>query len=855
MGLFDRDSGLSAEHWLEKGMQLEQQGRMDEALGCYESAALLMPELARAHFNRGNILLDRGDAQDALDAYLRAIKYKPDSAAAYFNIGSAHLRLENSEAAVAAYRQAVALKPDFADAHAGLEAALQMAAETYFQQGLAKQDLQQFDSAKLFYREAIKIRPSHVEACNNLAGILVLDGELDEAAAYFRRAVDAEPANAATLMNLANTQKALGQLPDAAASYRRVLEIVPNDLAALLKLGDVLVDLGEPASAIATYRRALEIEPGSAEAHSNLGVAYKKSRQLDAAAACFRQAVAIRPDFAEGHVNLGNVLQALGQIDAAAASYGRALEIKPDFAEAHSNYGTLFQLLDKLGLAEQSYRRALEINPDLAIAHNNLGIVLSLGRRFDDSIASYERAIAVAPTYAEAYANLGGVLKDVGRLDQALASLRRALELDANCALAHNNLLFIHNYVAGQPAPLLLADARRFGEMASRLARPYTQWPNASDPERRLRVGFVSGDLCDHPVGYFLVNVLAALSSQASERLELFAYPTRACDDGTSQRLRASFKGWHSAVWLSDEALAQRIRDDGIDILIDLSGHTAHNRLTVFAWKAAPVQVSWLGYFATTGVAAIDYFIADHWTLPPEQEAHFSERIWRLPETRLCFTPPIAEIAVGALPALTNGYVTFGSFNNLSKVNDAVVALWAQVLNAVPGSRLFLKCHQLGEASERQSTCVRFAAHGIHPGRLLFEDYVPREDYLAAYQRVDFALDPFPFPGGTTTVEALWMGVPVLTLAGERFLSRQGVGLLMNAGLPEWVATDPADYVARAVSHAGDLQRLASLRSGLRQQVLDSPIFDAPRFAMHFETALRGMWRSWCAEEARAIRE
>jgi protein O-GlcNAc transferase len=258
------------------------------------------------------------------------------------------------------------------------------------------------------------------------------------------------------------------------------------------------------------------------------------------------------------------------------------------------------------------------------------------------------------------------------------------------------------------------------------------------------------------------------------------------------------------------------------------------------------VQLSWLGYFATTGVAAVDYFIADPWTLPPDQEAYFTEKIWRLPETRLCFTPPKADVAVGPLPALSNGYVTFGSFNNLSKMNDAVVTLWAQVLHAVPGSRLFLKYQQLAEASVRQSTCERFAVHGISPGRLIFEDYVPRANYLAAYQRVDIALDPFPFPGGTTTVEALWMGVPVLTLAGERFLSRQGVGLLMNAGLPEWVASDPRDYVARAVAHAGDLQDLASLRNGLRQQVLASPIFDSPRFARHFEAALRTMWQKWC---------
>jgi predicted O-linked N-acetylglucosamine transferase (SPINDLY family) len=352
-------------------------------------------------------------------------------------------------------------------------------------------------------------------------------------------------------------------------------------------------------------------------------------------------------------------------------------------------------------------------------------------------------------------------------------------------------------------------------------------------------------------VGYFLEGVLAALTSQASGRLALYAYPTRVFSDEISQRLRAHCRGgWHSAVGLSDEALAGRIREDGIDILVDLSGHTAHNRLPVFAWKPAPIQVSWLGYFATTGVAAMDYFLADPWTLPIEQEAYFTEKIRRLPETRLCFTTPEAKVEVSALPALVNGYITFGSFNNLSKMNDAVVQLWARVLHAVPSSRLFLKYKQLAEESVRQSTYARFSAHGIAADRLIFEDYAPRANYLTAYHRVDIALDPFPFPGGTTTVEALWMGIPVLTLSGERFLARQGVGLLMNAGLPQWIASDHDDYVALAVAHASDLNGLSALRSRLRQQVLASPIYDASCFAQHFEAALRDMWLIWCKSDS-----
>jgi predicted O-linked N-acetylglucosamine transferase (SPINDLY family) len=286
-----------------------------------------------------------------------------------------------------------------------------------------------------------------------------------------------------------------------------------------------------------------------------------------------------------------------------------------------------------------------------------------------------------------------------------------------------------------------------------------------------------------------------------------------------------------------------------IDILIDLSGHTGDNRLPMFAWKPAPVQVTWLGYFATTGVAAIDYLIADPWTLPKSEESSFSETIWRVPETRLCFTPPAILLNVTPPPMLVNGHITFGCFNNLTKMNEQVVALWARILAAVPNSRLYLKARALGEVAVQQSVMKRFAEHGIDPQRLTLETYVPRANYLEAYNQIDIALDPFPYTGGTTTVEALWMGVPVLTLAGKQFLARQGVGLLMNAGLPEWVASDQDDYLSRAIAHASDMQRLASLRAGLRQQVLASPIFDASRFARYFEAALRGMWEKWCHDQ------
>ena len=542
---------------------------------------------------------------------------------------------------------------------------------------------------------------------------------------------------------------------------------------------------------------------------------------------------------------LGAALQAQGKD--ALSPMERARTLLPDDAEAHNNLGAVLKTHGQLDEAAASFRRALEIKPDYAEAHSNLGTVLQDFSRLDDAVTSYRRALAIKPGLAEVHGNLGNALNDLGQFDEAAASMRRALEINPDSAVARSNLLFAHNYKADLPAAMLLDEARQFGALVTRQARPHTDWRNPPYPGRCLRVGLVSADLRNHAVGFFLEGMLAALASRAAGSLELIAYPCDPRTDELTDRIKSVCHDWRPAAGLGDEALARQIRNDGIDILIDLAGHTAHNRLPLFAWKPAPVQLSWLGYFATTGVAQIDYLLADPHTLPPGEECHFTETVWRLPETRLCFTAPAYDIPVGPLPALANGCISFGCFNHLAKMNDAVVALWSRILLAVPGSRLLLKNRQLADAGARDATLARFAAHGIGAARLILEGPSARAEYLAAYQRVDLALDPFPYPGGTTSVEGLWMGVPMLSLALQSFLSRQGVGILMNAGLPNWIATDAEDYVARAIAHARDIPRLAALRCGLRQTVLASPLFDAPRFAGHFEAALRAIWSQWCS--------
>ena len=756
---------------------------------------------ATSFIDQGNALEDQGLLDQALERYDAAIRLAPDLPRAHLNRGNALLALGDPEGAAGAYATALVHDPNYAAARYNL--------------GNAYVRLNRPQDAVAAYLRALALKPEFADA------------EVALGALY----------------------EDLGQRVAAVASYRRALEINPNYAPVHANLGNVLQDLGQFEEAIASYRRALELDPQLAMAHFGLGNALQVLGQHEDAVTSYHRLLQRNPDFALAHGNLGNALQALGRHEEAVASYRRVLQIAPDLAKAHFDLGNALHSLAHFREAIASYREALRLDPNHVDAYCRLGNLLVEDGHFDEAFAYYRRALELQPENADVHSHMGYAFRRLGQMEKAIASYRSALEFEPDSALALRNLLFLENSLASQPAEALLAKARQFGELAARQARPLVTWANPAAFDRVLRVGLVSGDFREHAVGHFLENALAALIARPTCRVELHAYSNSAYFDSVSARIKASCSAWALVAHLTDEALAQRIRDDGIDILIDLAGYTALNRLQVFAWKPAPIQITWLGYLATTGVEAIDYLIADAWTLPETEEIFFTEKIWRLPESYLCFTPPVETTEVGSLPALNNGYVTFGSFNNLTKMNDAVVALWARVLTAVPNSRLLLKSKQFAASSVRQSVVERFARHGVDGGRLLLEGLVPRADYLKPFQRMDIALDPFPYPGITTSVETLWMGVPLVTMAGKSFLSRQGVGLLMNAGLADWIATDADDYVARAVIHAGDLPRLAALRNELRQQVLASPIFNAPRFAGHFEAALRDMWRRWCEQQ------
>ncbi len=533
--------------------------------------------------------------------------------------------------------------------------------------GISLHKLGQLDDAVASFRRALALDADFEVGHYNLAVTLGELGQFDEAVASYRQVLKINPGHAEAHVNLGNALKNLGQLDGAVASYRRALEIASDHAAAHSNLGTALQALGQLDDAVTSYRRALTIKPDLAEAHLGLGTALQALGQLEDAVRSYRRALECNPQFAEAQYTLGNALRALGRLHEALASYRQALRIKSDFAMAHCALGSVLNEVGQPAEAIGHYRRALEIKPDFAEAHVGLGIVLTAIGQLDDAVSCHRRALAINPDLAEAHNDLGNCLRDLGQFDEAIAHYRRAMEIRHDFWLAHSNLLFAMNYLANNDASEYLEEARNFGRnLDASVSTRFAGWSSPLRPER-LRIGLVSGDFRSHPVGYFLE---ALLREHDRTRIEFFAYPTNRLTDKFTDVLRSHFSAWKPLAGRSDEAAAKLIHADGVHVLLDLAGHTAHNRLPVFGHVPAPIQASWLGYFATTGVTQMDYLIGDRHVMPAGEESHFTERVWRLPESYLCFTPPAFAPDVGPLPALSTGSVTFGCFNNLSKMND-----------------------------------------------------------------------------------------------------------------------------------------------------------------------------------------
>jgi predicted O-linked N-acetylglucosamine transferase (SPINDLY family) len=795
------------------------------------AALLTAPDSADAWFLLGAACQGQGRAAEAAEYYNRALSLWPQFPEAYSNLANALRSLGRLAEAENCCRQALRLRPDYPEAHNNL--------------GNTLRDLGQPGPAVDCYAAALRLYPDVPEILLNMGNALRDLGRSAEAAGYFRRVLERRPDFVEAHYHLGNALQDQGQWADAAESFRGALRLRPDYPEALLNLGNILQSRGQLDEAVACFRRAVAARPNYPEAHYNLANALREVGLLGEAEAHYRQALALRPTFPEAWLNLGTAVRDLGRPNDAVPYFQRALEQRPGYAEAHNNLGAALRDLGRSPEALTCYAQALRLQPNYADAHSNLGVALRDRGRIGEAEESLRRALALQPNSAEAHNNLGIVLRDQCRLDEAEASFRRALEGRPRVAIA--GLLMTLHYQAGQtPETLAAAHAdfdRRHAEPLRTTWRPPA---NDRDPDRPLRLGLVSPDFGWHPVGFLLVRAIEALTRRPGA---IVCYSNRLpVIDALTPRFRAAATGWHDTAGLSDEDLADLIRADRIDVLIDLAGHTAGNRLLTFARKPAPVQMTWLGYEGTTGLAAMDYLIADDRLIPPGAEVHYRERVLRLPGGYTTYDPPAGAPDPGPPPAVASGRVTFGCFNNPTKLSPPALALFAAALNRAPGARLLLQYRGLDDSSLAARLRQRLSAAGVEPDRVELRGGLPHAEYLAAYRDVDIALDPIPFNGGVTTCDALWMGVPVVTLPGATFASRHGLSYLYSIGLTdELVARDVEDFAARAAALAHDPDRLTALRSGLRERMARSPFCDGERLADELGQALRGAWREWVA--------
>jgi predicted O-linked N-acetylglucosamine transferase (SPINDLY family) len=655
-----------------------------------------------------------------------------------------------------------------------------------------------------------------------------------------------KPDFAVAYNNLGKTLNDQGKLDEAVVTYSQALSSNPNYAEAHYNLGNALTDQGKLIEAILSYRKALTLKPDFVDAHINLGNALKAQGKLDEAAASYRRVLSLKPDDAVALNNLGSILNDQGKLDEAAANYRRALNLKPDFAEAHNNFGRTLNDQGKLDEAILCYRRALTLKPDYAVAYYNLGNVLRVLGKLAEAVSSYRQALTLKPDFIDAHLNLGNAFMDQGKLDKAVSSYRQALTLKPDYADAQSNLFFCLNYQSNITQEEIYNESLQWGDrLLESIQATDRKYANSLRTDRRLRIGYVSPDFTLHSVAFFIEPVIRAHNR---EMVEIFCYSNVKKPDKVTLRLQAEADHWFSILGMDHEAVADRIKKDRIDVLVDLAGHTRDNSLPVFARKPAPVQMTWLGYPNTTGLTTMDYRLTDA-VADPAREADrlHSEKLIRLEHGFLCYHPAESVPEVDSLPCLEHDYITFGSFNNLAKATPEVIRIWAKILHAVPDAHLLLKAKQLTDVQTRTRFQEMFAREGITQERLEMHNWLlGQADHLELYNRVDIGLDPFPYNGTTTTCEALWMGVPVVTMIGDRHASRVGASILHRAGLEEMVASSVKDYIQLAQSLALDRKRLQELRSSLRARIQNSELIDSGLFTYHLEEVYHQMWRKYC---------
>lgn len=813
---------------LQQGLTHHQAGRLAEAEACYRQVLAEVPAHPHALNLLGVIASQVGRHDVALGLIGQAIAAKPGVAEFHNNLGLALQALGRLADAEMAYRQSLRLNNRYPEAYNNL--------------GTVLQDMGKQENALESFKNALSLRRDYAEAHFNAGNALIGLKRYAEGVKSLEQAIALRTNYSKARCALGLALQHLKQFEPAESAYRKALEIQPNYAEAHCNLSSLLREQGRLEEAERALLRALEIDPKLPEALNGLGELWQIQGKLPEAEEKFRQAIVHKPSYADAHNNLGVLFSERGHLEQAIASFLKAIEVKPGFVAALSNLGNAYLGQGRLDEALACYRQAISSDPEFALAYSNLGNVFLEQGLSSEAGEQYRRALELQPDLDVTHSNLGASLVAQGNMEEAEAAYRQALQINPANAVAHSNLIFAMDFDPHLDTAAQQAERRRWNDIhAKPLRGKIRPHENDRNPDRRLRIGYVSADFRMHSAAFTFEPMLCRYDK---ENFEVYCYSNSSRNDQMTERFRNCVTGWRNIVGKSDADADAMIRADKIDILVDFAAHSAGNRLLLFARKPAPIQVTGWGHAHGTGMEAMDYLFSDPVSIPPDECHYFAERVTYLP----CLIPyscPDNAPPVMPLPAMKNDYVTFGCFSRLIKISESSLALWAELLRSIPQARMVIKARELDDTVQKLRLVEKMAGFGVSGERLTLLGQTTWYEHMAAYGGVDVALDPFPHGGGIGSFEALWMGVPVVTIKGPSLPSRVTAAIETALGLEDWVADNQESYLALARNKASNLGALAELRMSLREQVKASPAGNPVTITKMVEQSYRKMWREW----------
>ena len=845
-------------------------GQLGSAVKCYEKAIEIKPDYAKAHYNLGNALHDLSlqrfgqlslnkELDDPIKSYQRSIEIDPNYAEAHNNLGNVFQDLGRLDEALECFEKALIINPDYVEAHYSL--------------GVVLFDLGQFDDAAQSYKKAIELNPNFAQAHNNLGNTFAEQGQLNDAIQSYQKALELNPNYSEAYNSLGNIFMEQGQIDDAVISYQKALEINPNYPALHNNLGNAYKQLGQPQDALDSYSKGLTYNPDYIDLLNNVGVILNDLGRFDEAVKNYKRAIAIKPDYAEAYNNLGVTYNKLGQLEEAVDAYEEALNIDPEYADAHNNLGVVLKKLGQLDEAIESYNKAIIINPVDADTYNNLGIVFDEKEQLDDAIQSYRKAVSIQPDLAEAYNNLGHTLCKLHRYQEALVSYEKVFDIKPNLDYIVGNILntkmnccdwdglaeLTHDAEKridnnGKVIDLYtltgIIDNPKLQNKAAELFTKFHYPKNSTFPaidqypkHPKIRIGYFSADFREHPVG-FLTAELYELHDKNEFEVHAFSLDPDSTVDNINLRIKAGVDQFHDVNKLSHKEIALFARSLEIDIAIDLGGFTHESRTDIFAMSAAPIQLSYIGYLGTMGADYYDYLIADPVMIPKESQKYYAEKIVYLPSFQVNDStdlPPEITLTRKDVGLPEEGFV-FCCFNNTYKFTPTIFDSWARILKQVENSVLIVYANN---ETSKANLSEEIKHRGVDPSRLIFGDSLPKPKYLARYRTADLFLDTHPYNAGTTASDALKMGLPIVTMMGQSFSSREAASILTSMNLPELITHSLEEYEALAIELATNPEKMQAIKDKLASNLTTAPLYNTKLFVKNLESAYTTMYERY----------